>query len=67
MKVITGKVRMNYTNLFTPKAVDLEEGKYSLSIQGFPGLRPEALPDPGEQPEDPQRFLRHAGSGRKVR
>ena len=32
MKVITGKVRMNYTNLFTPKAVDLEEGKYSLSI-----------------------------------
>ena len=32
MKVITGKVRMNYTNLFTPKTVDLEEGKYSLSI-----------------------------------
>lgn len=33
MKVITGKIRMNYTNLFTPKAIENEnEPKYSLSI-----------------------------------
>lgn len=30
-KVISGKIRMNYTNLFTPKSID-EESKYSLSI-----------------------------------
>ena len=28
---------------------------------------PEALPDPGEQPEDPQRLLRHAGPDGEVR
>ncbi|MGL5750057.1 MAG: DUF2815 family protein [Paraclostridium sp.] len=33
MKVITGKIRMNYTNLFTPKAIENDiEAKYSLSI-----------------------------------
>ncbi len=32
-KVITGKIRMNYTNLFTPKAQEIfDEPKYSLSI-----------------------------------
>ncbi|MDK2563939.1 DUF2815 family protein [Romboutsia sedimentorum] len=33
MKVITGKIRMNYTNLFTPKKLEeSDELRYSLSI-----------------------------------
>ncbi len=32
-KVITGKIRMNYTNLFSPKSIETDENpKYSLSI-----------------------------------
>lgn len=32
MKIITGKIRMNYTNIFTKKSIEGEEPRYSLSI-----------------------------------